>query len=82
MYPLVRAYENGESSKKSLCAEHSLKEATFWYWVRKYREENQSGFTELRSDWTRTNVTVRLGDGILHFSELPDVFYLRELMLG
>jgi len=85
MYPIVAAYERGEVSKKSLCQEHKIREGTFWYWVRKYRSEEQGAFIELvdsASSNENVQMEVLLGDGIIKFSQLPAANYLRELLIG
>jgi transposase-like protein len=83
MYPLVASYERGDVSKQDLCQEQKLQEGTFWYWVRKYRSEQEGGFIELvDSEVTDIGIEVILGEGVVRFSRRPPTNYLRELLLG
>jgi hypothetical protein len=42
MYPLIQAYEDGELTQKAFCQTHQLPNCVFQYWLRKYREEEDS----------------------------------------
>ncbi len=86
MYPVVAAYEQGKKSRQELCIEHELGEGTFWYWVRKYREEKvDQGFVELVAEDQGPGagqVEVLLGGGMIRFDSVPAASYLRELVVG
>ena len=85
MYPLVASYERGEVSKSSICQEYDLRDGTFWYWVKKYRSEEEGAFIELvdseRID-EDTQMEILLGDGIIRFSQIPAAKYIRQLLIG
>ncbi len=86
MYPMVSAYEQGRKSKRELCEENDLGEGTFWYWVRKYRDEQgDQGFVELTAEDQGPGagqVEVLLGGGVIRFEAVPSASYLRELVVG
>ncbi len=46
VFPLIRSYEDGLLTKREFCEQTNLKECSFSYWLKKYRE---SGAREGRS---------------------------------
>jgi len=43
MFPVVEAWQHSGLSKKSFCKEQGIVKSVFFYWCKKYREENESG---------------------------------------
>jgi len=51
MFSFIRAWEKSGLSKKRFCKEHQVTEHLFYYWYRKYRQNNEStteGFVPVR----------------------------------
>jgi hypothetical protein len=48
MFPVIEAWQNSGLSKRAFCEEQGIVESVFFYWSKKYREENeQYGFIPL-----------------------------------
>lgn len=48
MFPIVEAWQDSSISKKAFCEEQGLVKSVFFYWCKRYREENdQGGFVPL-----------------------------------
>ena len=43
MFPIVEAWRDSGLSKKAFCEERGIVKSIFYYWYKKYREENVSG---------------------------------------
>ena len=86
MYPLVELYEQGERNKRDFCEVHEINEATFTYWLSKYRSRSEevSSFipVEVRESIRGGHVVeVELTDGtILRFSDLIPSDYLSSIL--
>jgi hypothetical protein len=42
MFPLIRAWESSGLSQKEFCAERGIKVHLFYYWLKRYREQDGS----------------------------------------
>ena len=42
MFPLIREWESSGLSQKEFCAERGIKAHLFYYWLKRYREKDQS----------------------------------------
>ena len=84
MFPVVEKYESGELTRKEICMMHELKEATFGYWVRRYREDQsniaRSTFMSLDIIERSAVLELSIGDAVLRFEEYPPVDFLRSLL--
>ena len=89
MFPLIRSWEASELSQKEFCARHELKPHIFWYWLRRYREKEQSGrspqnFIPIKmesSEEKSSFAEIIYPDGTrLLFSEAVDLKGLRHLL--
>ena len=47
MFPLMAAYAAGDETQAAFCASAGLKEATFQYWWRKYRQATSAEATSV-----------------------------------
>ena len=43
MFPVVEAWQDSGLSKKAFCEERGIIKSLFFYWCKKYREENKHG---------------------------------------
>jgi len=43
MFPIIEAWQESGLSKKSFCEEQGIIKSVFFYWCRRYREENEPG---------------------------------------
>lgn len=86
MFPLVEQYEQGSWSKRAFCENKKVKEATFTYWLSKYRNrlEQGSGFVAIESvnqGNAGYGMEVELRNGmVLRFSVLVPMDYLEALL--
>ena len=54
MFPLIRSWEESGQSQKEFCVGRGIKPHIFWYWLRRYREdqdeakESPNGFIPLK----------------------------------
>lgn len=39
MFPLIQKWEGSGVSQKAFCNTHQVKPHVFWYWLRRYREQ-------------------------------------------
>jgi transposase-like protein len=89
---LVEQWSDSGESQVGFAERHSLKLATFRYWVVKWREHGggksaEAGrFVDIRTNssglpesWPNAGVIVRLGDVVVQCDRLPSVEWLREL---
>jgi hypothetical protein len=91
---LVEQWSDSGESQVGFAERHSLKLATFRYWVVKWRENNGAGkpvesgrFVDVRPSgsgvqqaWPSGGVVVRVGDVVVECDRLPSVEWLRELV--
>lgn len=84
---LLSAQASSGLSIKAFCAEHELKEASFYQWRKriKPREEGiESFFRPINIEPPMVKLGIRLelpGGLVLNFSDLPPVGYLRAMSL-
>lgn len=43
MFPIVESWQQSGLTKKAFCKEQGIIKSVFFYWYKKYREENESG---------------------------------------
>lgn len=43
MYPIIETWQRSGKSKIDFCRAHGIIKSVFFYWCKKYREENQEG---------------------------------------
>jgi len=43
MFPIVESWQQSGLSKKTFCEEQGIVKSVFFYWCKKYREENEQG---------------------------------------
>lgn len=43
MFPLVESWHGSRLSKKAFCEERGILKSVFFYWCKRYREENEHG---------------------------------------
>lgn len=86
MFALI-ASRDSEQSVSSFCREQSIKEASFYYWQKKYREgnpeEEPAGFTPVETAAPVGNpvATVQLPGGALISLFHPEAFsYIQALL--
>lgn len=86
IFPLIQAVEQREISREAFCRKTGLKECSFHYWLKKYRNQSlaEDSFIELPemevSD-VRYLMEVEFRSGVkLRFSSLVPVGYLNQLI--
>ena len=48
MFPIIESWQHSGQSKRAYCETQGITEAVFFYWSKRYREENeQGGFVSL-----------------------------------
>lgn len=84
---MVRKVEAGELSREEFCKRTGLKECSFHYWKKKYREQSlpERKFIPISADDTasgqRHMVELELGNGVkVRFSSLVPVDYIGRLI--
>ena len=84
MFPLMRKYLGGSLKAREFCTSHKLNYATFWYWLKKYRkQENPGVFQQIDLGDSGTNVKFELelkGGLQIRFYEYPSHDYLVALV--
>lgn len=83
MYPLVEEWLEGNGSQRAFCHQQGIRLSTFYYWVKKYRNERHpSGFVplEVTSDGN-SGVEVIYPNGVMiRFGGAVQARYLKELI--
>ena len=83
MFPLMDEYEKGGLSKVEFCKQRAIPIAVFWYWYRKYRDQEDQAsnhFVELEQlPLTDIKMEVEIGDLRIMFREFPPVDYLQDI---
>lgn len=93
MFPLVAQWHESGQTQKAFCIQHSIPVSIFAYWLRRYRdqqdstEDKQSNFVPVRCDPVRMDVSspaaleVALPSGaVLRFAQVVPVGYLKSLL--
>lgn len=88
MYAHIRAWEAGGQSRKDYLLAHGISSVVFGYWLRRYRDEGQSGFVEVSSgakdaghESGRTFARIKTTRGAeLILYEAVSAAWLRELL--
>ena len=47
MFPLIRKWERSNLNQKEFCALHDIKPHIFWYWLRRYRDQEHLASKEV-----------------------------------
>lgn len=42
MFPLIRQWEASDLNQREFCVRHGIKPHIFWYWLRRYRDQQES----------------------------------------
>lgn len=84
MYPVMARYESGELSRRQCCEEYELNEAVFWYWLNKYRKDQEPESSFIKLDigvvGQKTMELAHPSGGVLRFYGYPNLDYLKALM--
>lgn len=90
MFPLIREWESSGLSQKVFCAERGIKAHLFYYWLKRYRETDQSdrsigrGFVSVEVEPSSVGVVLAeliYADGTrLVLKERVGVDFLRALL--
>ncbi|MBK8555220.1 MAG: hypothetical protein IPL65_05355 [Lewinellaceae bacterium] len=86
MYAHIRLWEDSGQSQKAFIAANGLSKSVFGYWLRRYRQEGQSGFVEVVSAPVKADqggVFARIQttqDSELVLYESVSAAFLRELL--
>jgi len=84
MFSLIEKWQQSDQTQKDFCRGHDVKLATFHYWQKKYRNQNQkdiSGFIpmEISSSDVRT-VEIRYPNGVILQLPALDLKLLKQLV--
>src|SRR5690625_7505813 len=60
MFALVEEYHQSGLSAKLFCEGKGISPSRFYYWIRKKRDQNKTGFIKITTDSKITSVTVEL----------------------
>jgi len=60
MFALVDEYHQSGLSAKLFCEEKGIAPSRFYYWIRKKRDQNKTGFIKITTDAKITSVPVEL----------------------
>ncbi len=83
VYAQLMRYECKRSSREEVCADMGMSAGSFWYWLRKYRNDvNESvSFVELDDeDQMDSTLEIFLGDGRIMIQGEIDVELVRKLV--
>ena len=86
IYPLIKAVEQNEMSREAFCRKTGLKECSFHYWLKKFRNQNITSdsfieLPEMEVSYGRYEMEVEFRSGVkLRFSSLVPVAYLSEII--
>lgn len=91
MFPLIRKWELSGLSQKEFCAERGIKSHLFYYWLKRYREQDQpdrstkAGFVSVEVEPSTEPVVLAeivYGDGTrLVLKERVNARFLRALLV-
>lgn len=91
MFPLIQEWAGSGLSQKAFCNAHQIKLHVFWYWLRRYREQESlvgqepSGFVSVEMDrpWAESVMAeVIYPDGTrLILKERVGLSFLQNLLL-
>ena len=72
MFTLITKWQRSEISQKEFCSQHDLSMHAFYYWLRKYKQTNQSsenGFLPVEIgppvNDTRSDIQIHYPNGVL-----------------
>ncbi len=83
VYPLIRRYESNQTSREEVCEDTGMSNGSFWYWLRKYRSEEQEEvrFIELEDDRAEDCcMEIYLGDARIEIRGGCDIGMIRRLV--
>lgn len=88
MFPLVAQWHESGQTQKAFCIQHSIPVSVFAYWLRCYRDQQdstkdkQSNFVPVRMDVSSpAALEVALPSGaVLRFAQVVPVGYLKSLL--
>jgi len=84
MFPILDQYEGSGLTKVEFCRIQAIPIAVFWYWYRKYREQEvntEHHFVEVKElPLTGIKMEFEYREMRLSFYELPPVGYLKEIL--
>lgn len=89
MFPHIQAWQDSQLSQTEYCRLQQIKPHIFWYWLRRYRDQDhvavtRSRFVPVQIEQTRhTDATVEIiyGDGTrIRFNGLVEVDILQRLL--
>src|SRR5690625_473336 len=60
MFALVEEYHQSGISARLFCGRKGIKSSRFYYWIRKKRDQNKTGFIKITTDSKITSVPVEL----------------------
>ena len=88
MFPLVEQWQSSGQTQKAFCGEHDISVSVFAYWLRRYRDQQdsldagQAGFVPVRMDVSApAALEVALPSGaVLRFTQVVPLSYLKALL--
>jgi len=79
-YSLVEKYQASDSTKKAFCQSEQINPATFYYWFKKYNQEEESdeGFVSLTPTISGRSIFIRYRNGVE--LELPPTICTQQII--